>query len=51
MGDKNGMKGYKIWDPKDKNIILNRDVTFDEASIVKPMDTQQEESEKNNKIS
>ena len=41
----------KFWDPKDKKIILSRDVTFDEASIVKSMNSQQMESEKTNRIS
>jgi len=36
VGFKRGVKGYKIWDPKDKKFILSRDVTFDEASILKP---------------
>ena len=42
------VKGYKIWDPKDKKIILNRDVTFDEASMVK---LKQVDNEKTNMIS
>jgi len=50
VGFKKGVKGYKIWDPKDKKIILSRDVTFDEASMVKPTDSQQVESEKTNGI-
>ena len=33
---KKEVKGYKIWDPKDKKFILSRDVTFDEASMLKP---------------
>ena len=45
IGFKKGMKGYKICDPKDKNIILSRDVIFDMASIVKPTDSQQVKSE------
>jgi len=32
------VKGYKIWD--DKKIILSKDITFDEASIVKPTNSQ-----------
>ena len=32
------VKGYKIWDPKDKKTILSMDVTFDEASMMKPTD-------------
>jgi len=30
-GFKKGVKGYKIWDPKNKKIILRRDISFDEA--------------------
>jgi len=48
---KRGNKGYKIWDPKDKKTILSRNVIFDEASIVKPTDSQQVESKKTTKIS
>ena len=39
-GFKKGVKSYKIWDPKDKKIILSRNVTFDNASIVKPKNSQ-----------
>jgi len=39
MDFKKVMKGYKAWNPKDKNIILSRDVIFDMASIVKPIDS------------
>ena len=35
VGFKKGVKCYKIWDSKDKKFILSRDVTFDEASILK----------------
>jgi len=31
VGFKRGIKGYKIWDPKDRKFVLSRDVTFDEA--------------------
>jgi len=51
VGFKKGVKGYKIWDPKDKKIILSRDITFDEASMVKSTDSQQVKSEKTNGIS
>ena len=51
IGFKKGMKDYKIWDPRDKKIILSRAATFDEASMVKPMDSQQVKSKKTNKIS
>jgi len=48
---KKGMKGYKVWEPKDKKIILNKDVIFDKASMVKPTDFQQVELKKTNRIS
>ena len=39
VGFKKNVKGYKIWDLKDKKFILSRDVTFDEASMVKPTES------------
>ena len=50
IGFKNGIKCYKIGDPKDRKFILSRDATFDEASIVKPIDSQQVESQTNERI-
>ena len=46
VGFKKGVKGYKIWDPKDKKFSLSRDVIFDETSILKPIISQQVEIEK-----
>jgi len=51
VGFKRGIKGYKIWDPKDKKFILSRDVTFDETSILKPTISQQVEIEKTKGVS
>ena len=42
---KKGVKAYKIWNPKDKKFIMSRDVTFDGASMMKPTNSQQVESE------
>jgi len=50
VGFKRGVKWYKIWDPKDRKFILSRDVTFDEASMVKPTNSQQVESQTVNRI-
>ena len=50
-GFKKVVKGYKIRDLKNKKIFLNRDVTFDETSMVKLTHSQQLESKKTNKIS
>jgi len=51
VGIKKGIKGYKIWDPKDKKFILSRNVTFDEASMVKLTNSKPVESEKTKGIS
>jgi len=51
MGFKKGVKGYKIWVSKNKKNILSKDVTFDEASMVKSMNSQQVENENTNRIS
>ena len=51
IGFKKGVKGYKIWDPKDKKFVLSRDVTFDEASMLKPTISQQVEIAKTKGIS
>ena len=40
VGFKKDVKGSKIWDLRDKKFILSRDVTFDEASTIKPGDYQ-----------
>ena len=32
VGFKKGIKGYKIWDLKDRKFIFRREVTFDKAS-------------------
>ena len=34
VGFKKGVKGYKIWDPKENKFILSRDVKFYEPSIM-----------------
>jgi len=35
LGFKRGEKECKLWDFEDKKIVLSRDVTFDEASMMK----------------
>ena len=51
VGFKKGVKCYKIWDPKDKKIILSRDVAFDKASMMKPTNSQRAKSKKTEGIS
>jgi len=50
VGFKRGIKGYKIWDPKDRKFVLSRDVTFDKASMLKPTISQQVEIEKTKRV-
>ena len=35
LGYPQGVKVYKIWDPLEKKVIISRDVTFDEMSVLK----------------
>ena len=32
---KRNMKGFKLWDPENKRIVLSKHVTFDETSLLK----------------
>ena len=41
LGFKRGVKGYKLWDSKYKKLVVTRDVTFDETSMMKPTSYQQ----------
>lgn len=35
LGFSEGVKGYKLWCPESKKVILSRDVTFDESLMMK----------------
>ncbi|KAH9657711.1 hypothetical protein KPL70_023190 [Citrus sinensis] len=37
---KGGVKGFKLWDLEDKKFVCSRDVTFDEASMMKASSSQ-----------
>ena len=43
LGVKRNMKGYRLWDPENKKIMLSRHVTFDETSVLKSTVSQQVE--------
>ena len=43
LGYKEDLKGYKLWDPKNKEFVSSRHVTLDEALMVKPTISQQVE--------
>jgi len=51
LGFKRGVKGYKLWDSKDQKIVLSRDATFDESSMVKTSISQPVESGQTKRIS
>jgi len=40
---KRRVKGYKLWDSKDRKIILSGDITFNEAFMMKSPSFQQVE--------
>ncbi|KAH9669065.1 Integrase catalytic domain-containing protein [Citrus sinensis] len=44
VGFKGGVKGFKLWDLKDKKFVCSRDVTFDEVSMIKASSFQQVEN-------
>ncbi|KAH9793687.1 hypothetical protein KPL71_004622 [Citrus sinensis] len=44
VGFKGGVKGFKLWDFEDKKFVCSRDVTFDEASMMKASSSQQAEN-------
>jgi hypothetical protein len=33
LGYKPGVKGYQLWNPKTRKIVISRSVTFDKASL------------------
>jgi len=43
LGVNRNMKGYKLWDPKNKKIVLSKHVTIDETSLLKSIISQQVE--------
>jgi hypothetical protein len=46
VGYGDGIKGYRLWDPTPHNITINRDVIFDESSLIKSdVDVQMKQEE------
>ena len=40
IGYQEEVKGYKLWDPTNKKVIISRNVTFDESELLKSMDVE-----------
>ena len=40
LGFCHSVKGFKLWDAADQKIVISRDVTFDETSLMKSTDSQ-----------
>jgi len=51
LGVKRNMKGYRLWDPENKKIVLSRHVTFDETSVLKSTVSQQVERTETKEVS
>ena len=51
FGVKRNMKGYRLWDPENKKIVLSWHVTFDETSVLKSIVSQQVERTETKEVS
>ena len=52
LGYKYGVKGYKLWCPETKKLVISRDVIFDETSMIQvlaPKDSSVETVQRVNK--
>ena len=38
-----GVKGYKFWDPMANKVVINRDVVFDENSMLKSTQNEKQQ--------
>ena len=48
---KRNMKGYRLWNPENKKIVLSQRVTFDETSVLKSTISPQVERTKTKEVS
>ena len=42
MGYGRGLKGFRIWSPSEGKVILSRDVTFDEKSLLRSTESEED---------
>ncbi|KAG8500272.1 hypothetical protein CXB51_004359 [Gossypium anomalum] len=53
LGYKAGVKGYKLWCPENKKVVINRDVVFDETAMLPNLslkDSSNKENQKQNAL-
>ena len=51
LGVKRNMKGYRLWNPENKKIVLSQHATFDETSVLKSIVSKQVERTKTKDVS
>jgi len=51
LGYRKDLKGYKLWDPKNRGFISSRHVTLDEILVMKPTVSRQVEMRKTKEVS
>ena len=40
VGYQEGTKGYKLWDPTERKVVISRNVTFDDSELMKSVDQE-----------
>ncbi|KAG8497012.1 hypothetical protein CXB51_008232 [Gossypium anomalum] len=49
LGYKAGVKGYKLWCPKNRNVVISRDVVFDETAMLPNLSIKDSSNKENQK--
>ncbi|KAG8479428.1 hypothetical protein CXB51_029898 [Gossypium anomalum] len=49
LGYKAGVKGYKLWCPKNRKVVIRRDVVFDETAMLPNLSLKDSSNEENQK--
>ena len=50
IGYQEGIKGYKLWDPTVRKVVINRNVTFEESKLVKSMGHEEPKGQESEKV-
>ncbi|KAG8491586.1 hypothetical protein CXB51_014658 [Gossypium anomalum] len=49
LGYKNGVKGYKLWCPENRKVVISRDVVFDETAMLPNLSLKDSSNKENQK--